>query len=420
VKATGQHEAAALAALDPDALIDDAAAFLRVPSTTGQERAALEALAGLAAANGLPAELHRHDLAALRAHPDHPGEEAPRAELWGLTVTLEAAVPGAPRLAIDGHVDVVPPGSVAWADGDPWSGAVRDGFLYGRGSADMKGAVVASLHALAAARELAHGEVVLLAVGSEEDGGLGTFAALQRDGRFDACLIPEPTGFDVVCAQAGALTFAGEVRGVAAHAARRLEGVSAIDRYLPVHAALAAHERRLNQRVEHELMAALELPYPLLVGRLDAGEWSSSVPDRLRFAGRAPVRVGEDVEAARRGVERAIAGAAPGDGPPVELTWPGGQFASGETPPGAPFAVLVRRAVAAELGRDARVAGVPWGADLRLWTARGVPCVMAGPRGIERAHAVDERVAIEDLAATARIAVRVIADMAGGPADLPL
>jgi acetylornithine deacetylase len=206
------------------------------------------------------------------------------------------------------------------------------------------------------------------------------------------------------------------VRGVAAHAARRLDGVSAIDRYLPVHAALAAHERRLNERVEHELMAALELPYPLLVGRLDAGEWSSSVPDRLRFAGRAPVRVGEDVEAARRGVERAIAGAAPGGGPPVELTWPGGQFASGETPPGAPFAVLVRRAVAAELGRDARVAGVPWGADLRLWTARGVPCVMAGPRGIERAHAVDERVAIEDLAATARIAVRVIADMAGGPA----
>ena len=74
MKATGQHEAAALAALDPDALIDDAAAFLRVPSTTGQERAALEALAGRAAANGLPAELHRHDLAALRAQPDHPGE----------------------------------------------------------------------------------------------------------------------------------------------------------------------------------------------------------------------------------------------------------------------------------------------------------------------------------------------------------
>ncbi len=54
-------------------------------------------------------------------------------------------------------------------------------------------------------------------------------------------------------------------------------------------------------------MRALELPYPLLVGRIEAGEWSSSVPDRLRFEGRAPVRVGEDVAAARAGVEAAVA-----------------------------------------------------------------------------------------------------------------
>src|SRR4029078_7126516 len=95
------------------------------------------------------------------------------------------------------------------------------------------------------------GEFVVFAVRAEEGGGLGTFAALERDSAFAACLIPEPTGFDVVCAQAGALTFEGTARGFAAHAAHRLEGVSAIDRYLPVHAALAAHERALNAAVEH-------------------------------------------------------------------------------------------------------------------------------------------------------------------------
>jgi hypothetical protein len=94
-----------------------------------------------------------------------------------------------------------------------------------------------------------HGEVVLVAVGSEEDGGLGTFAALERDARFDACLIPEPTGFDVVCTQAGALTFEGVVEGVAAHAAHRLEGVSALDRHIAVHGALAEHERALNEAI---------------------------------------------------------------------------------------------------------------------------------------------------------------------------
>jgi acetylornithine deacetylase len=277
--------------------------------------------------------------------------------------------------------------------------------VYGRGSVDMKGGVVAALHALAALGAHApDGEVVLVAVASEEDGGLGTFAALERDSAFDACLIPEPTGFDVVCAQAGALTFEGTVHGVAAHAAHRLEGVSAIDRYLPVHAALAAHERAINSEVEHPLMRVLELPYPLLVGRVRAGEWSSSVPDRLVFEGRAPVRVGEAPAEARAAVEAAVAAA--GDGH-AELRWPGGQFASGETPAGHPFARLVREAVTAEIGREARLAGVPWGADMRLWCARGIPCVMAGPTGIELAHAVDERVRVDDLVSVARTVVRV-------------
>ena len=97
----------------------------------------------------------------------------------------------------------------------------------------MKGGVVAALHALAALRRRAsHPEVVLLAVASEEDGGLGAFAALERDAAFDACLIPEPTAFEVVCAQAGALTFRVTVRGRAAHAAMRLAGRSALDRYV--------------------------------------------------------------------------------------------------------------------------------------------------------------------------------------------
>src|SRR3954451_24426072 len=395
----------ALGRLDAAALARDVAALVAVPSITGDERAGLERLAELAAALGLEADLHRQDLAALRAHPDHPGEEAAREELWGLTVTVPGARAEAPRLALCGHVDVVPAGSEPWRHGSPWSGAAEDGFVHGRGSVDMKGGVVAALHALAALGGRApHGEVVLVAVGSEEDGGLGTFAALERDSAFDACLIPEPTGFDVVCAQAGALTFEGVVRGVAAHAAHRLEGVSAIDRYVPVHAALAAHERALNADVAHPLMRALELPYPVLVGRVRAGEWSSSGPDRLVFEGRAPVRVGEAPAEARAAVEAAVAAA--GDGH-VELRWTGGQFASGETPADHPFARAVHAAVAAETGNPARVAGVPWGADMRLWCARGIPCVMCGPTGIELAHAVDERVRVDDLMAVARTIVRV-------------
>jgi acetylornithine deacetylase len=391
--------------IDHEALARDASALVTVPSVTGDERPVLERLGEIAERLGLRADLHRHDLAALRAHPGHPGEEAPREELWGLTAAVAGR--GGARLAVSGHVDVVPPGTVPWREGE-WSGALRDGRLHGRGSVDMKGAVAAAVHALAAVRRAggAEAELVLVAVASEEDGGLGAFAALQHDARFDACLIPEPTGFDLVCAHAGALTFEGTVPGVAAHAAERLHGISAVDRYLPVHAALAAHERALNAEVEHPLMCPLELPYPLVVGRVEAGEWPSSVPDRLRFEGRAPVRVGEEVAAARAGVEAAVALACP----EASVRWPGGQFASGETDPGHPFAALVRRALEAELGHEPAVAGVSWGADMRLWTGRGIPTVMAGPRGIERSHAVDECVRVDDLVTLARVIVRVATD----------
>src|SRR3954447_21198810 len=190
---------AALARLDAGALARDVAALVQVPSVTGDERAALERLGELAEALGLRAELHRHDLAALRAHPDHPGAEATREDLCGLTVTVPGARDGGPRLAVDGHVDVVPVGSEAWRHGSPWSGAIDGGCVYGRGSVDMKGAVVGALHALAAlGRRAPAGGGVLVAGGWEEGGGVGAFPALERDSRFDACLIPEPTGFDVV------------------------------------------------------------------------------------------------------------------------------------------------------------------------------------------------------------------------------
>jgi acetylornithine deacetylase len=271
----------------------------------------------------------------------------------------------------------------------------------------MKAAVVAAMHAAAAVAAVggAPGDVVVQAVASEEDGGLGTFAALQADADFAACLIPEPTGFDVACAQAGALTFSGVVPGVAAHAAVRLEGVSAIDRYVAVHAALAELERELNTGVGHPLMADLPLAYPLSVGRVQAGRWSSSVPDRLEFEGRVGVPLDAEPAAVRARVEEVVAAACPEAG----VSWTGGAFHPGETDADHPFAALVLAATGDELGRPARAVGVPYGADMRLFCARGIPCVMVGTPGLELAHAVDERVAVSDLAAVARIMVRVIA-----------
>jgi acetylornithine deacetylase len=115
------------------------------------------------------------------------------------------------------------------------------------------------------------------------------------------------------------------------------------------------------------------------------------------------VRVGEDPAAARAALEAAVAD---GEEPPVEIAWTGGAFAPGETDPAHPWVARVRAAVEAERG-SAPVVGVPYGADMRLFSARGIPVVMCGPSGIELAHAVDERVRIDELAAVARIVAAV-------------
>ena len=134
-------ESAALAALDLEALARDAADLVRIPSITGDERAALELVAERAQAVGLDTDLHQYDLTALRALPGHPGEEAARDELWGVTATLPGSTPR--RLALNGHIDVVGPGTEPWQR-DPWSGAIENGRLHGRGSVDMKAAVIAA------------------------------------------------------------------------------------------------------------------------------------------------------------------------------------------------------------------------------------------------------------------------------------
>lgn len=370
-------------------LVDDLAAAVRVPSLTGDEKPVLELLAERGERLGLRAELRRYDLDAVRARPDWPGAEAERDELWGLTLTRPG---GGPRLALCGHVDVVDSGTGRWAR-DPFCGDVVAGCLHGRGSVDMKGGVVAAMHGLAAA---APGrEVVLHCVSSEEDGGQGCFAELERDSEYAACLIPEPTGFETVCAQGGSLTVVGAVRGVAAHAAERLHGRSAIDAYLPVHHALAEHERALNADVADELMRELELPYPLVVGTLRAGEWASTVPDLLTFSCRLPVRVGESFEQALAGMQGAV-------GPDVELRVDGGRFHAARTDTDCELARVVRDAAAGGF------AAVPWGADMRLWTAKGIPTVMCGTHGIERAHAVDEFVAIAEVERLAGLVRQVV------------
>lgn len=111
---------------------------------------------------------------------------------------------------------------------------------------------------------------------SEEDGGLGAFATMLRGHTGDAAVITEPTSGRIVTANAGALTFALTVPGRAAHGSMRLEGVNALDAFLPIYRRLRELETERNAHPD-PLFRDLPLPYPISVGRVTAGDWASSV-----------------------------------------------------------------------------------------------------------------------------------------------
>ncbi|MGL5912155.1 MAG: ArgE/DapE family deacylase, partial [Phycicoccus sp.] len=357
---------------------------------------------------GMAVDLWPLDLDRLRVDPEFPGTEADRLEGWGLVGTT--AGEGEPALVLQGHIDVVPIGDPAkWTAAQPFSATIEDGVLHGRGACDMKAGVAASLavaHALHRSGVRTERRLALHSVVSEEDGGLGALATLRRGHRGEVAVIPEPTSGRVLTANAGALTFRLDVPGEAAHGSSRLEGRSAVDAYWPLHVALRDLEARRNHHVD-PLFSGTPLPYAISVGRVTAGDWASSVPDRLVADGRMGVRLDEDPAEARSALEAAVAEAASGDAwlrdhPPV-VTWPGGQFASGRLPPGHPLLAEVTDAVAAVTGRRPVEAAAPYGSDLRLYVGTGgIPSLQYGPGDVRLAHAPRESVPLSEVVEVAR------------------
>jgi acetylornithine deacetylase len=287
--------------------------------------------------------------------------------------------------------------------------------LFGRGACDMKAGVVANLVALAAVRRSGarlRGRIAIHSVGGEEDGGLGAFATLRRGYTGDACVITEPTSGTVTTANGGALTFTLRVPGLATHGSTRYAGVSALEKFLVVHQALADLERERNADVD-PVMREYPIAYPLSVGRVVAGDWSSTVPDLLEAEGRYGVQLGEDVADARAALEQRVAEVNDADPwlkeHPVTVEWSGGQFASGRFPDGHPFLDVVRAAHAdATGGPPPRERGAPYGSDLRLYNGAGIPSLHLGPGEVRYAHSPLEQVRLDEVAAVARSLVLVI------------
>jgi acetylornithine deacetylase len=436
-------------ALDEDSLARDVADLIRIPSITGTraESELQHHLADRLRQLGCNVDLWQIDLPTITSDPHFPGMEAPRSEAWGLVGELtppahaaavqnpyaqDPNVPGtnvqpddAPTVILNAHVDVVPPGDRhLWSHDpfDPRDAVGPDGrrAVFGRGACDMKGGLVSILAALKLLRENGYprrGRVLAQFVVGEEDGGLGTFATLRRGHLGSFALIPEPTSCTIVPAAAGALTFRLTVPGLSAHGSSRLDGVSALEALWPVWQAIRELEAYRNADAG-PLFDDVPMPFGISIGTVHAGDWASTVPDRLVAEGRYGVRLGEDVNEARAALVNAVAAACSRDpwlsGHPATVEFFGGQFASASIPVDHPLVHALSTAHWRTSGGGmAATRGIPAGTDLRLLAAAGIPGAHYGPGALRYAHAPDEFVPVADVAQTARVLVDVVSQYCG-------
>ena len=346
---------------------------------------------------------------------------AQRAEDQGFRVTLyeddveagkanvvcEAGPEGVPGgVTLSGHLDVVPVEGQSWAS-DPFVLTERDGKLFGRGTADMKGFIAATIEALERVKIASLTRPLALVWTYDEEVGCHGSAKLTqrlRDaGRAlpDEALIGEPTDFQVLRMHPGHVTLVIRTAGASAHSSKPDLGASAIKAMGRVLLMLEDLEQELIG--ERRFEGVLERPWVTMnAGMLKGGAAVNMVPDQCELKmGYRPLPGDDPLDVARR-VERRLAA----------LPLPAGTRAEVEvlrrtpsllTPPGLPLeGLLTQHADHAEVG------ACPFATDGGNLAALGVRSLIFGPGSINVAHKPDEHVECGALARAVNIVEAVV------------
>ncbi|WP_134668702.1 M20/M25/M40 family metallo-hydrolase [Halorussus marinus] len=344
-------------------------------------------------------------LAGHQSFPDDP-DAIPVEDRPSVGGVLELGDPEAgPTLVLNGHVDVVPAARESWSS-DPfepvWRGSDGDERLVARGAADMKTGlatcVFVAKHLGETATDL-DGRVVVESVVGEEEGGIGAAAAAHSNPypfERDAAIIAEPTELRPIVASEGSVMKRLCLTGRSAHAASRWEGVDVLPKFEAIRRAFADLEAERGESVTHPLYEDFPVPWPVVVGTVDAGSWASSVPAELTAEMRLGVAPGETVREVEAQFEERLASVVADDEwlvehPPTFERF-SVQFEPSEISPDEPVVRAVQRAMDAHGLGDAEPRGATYGADARHYIEAGVPAVMFGPGTVEQAHFPDEHI----------------------------
>ena len=350
----------------------------------------------------------------LASHPSFPNDpdDIQTTNRPSIAGVLELGDPTTgPTLVLNGHIDIVPAETNLW-DTDPFEPTRQDDTLIGRGAADMKSGLAACI---IAARTLAdqtdvNGRIVVESVAGEEDGGIGAAAAaLDNPYPFerDAAIVAEPTNLRPVVATEGSLMTRLRLDGRSAHAATKWRGESVLPHFERLRAAIEKLERERHERVTHPLYDRFPSRWPIVIGRVCAGSWASTVPADLEAELRVGVAPGETVDEVEQELNAAVEAVAAEDewlsAHPPELERFSVQFEPAEIDPDEHVVETLQKAMQTNGLDDVTPLGETYGADQRHYVAAGIPTVVFGPGSIDQAHFPNERIHWPDVETAAEV-----------------
>ncbi|MBU6378550.1 MAG: ArgE/DapE family deacylase [Gammaproteobacteria bacterium] len=396
-------------------------ALMRFPSLRGAEHAVQDFVFRQMRQRGLVVDRFDMDVEAIKRHPGGGpvSEEHSRAPI--LVGIHRPRNETGRSLILQGHVDVVPEGPHDMWTHPPYQPVIEGDWLYGRGGADMKAGHAASFAALDALRRIGRqpaATVYLQSVVEEESTGNGALMTHIRGYTADAVLIPEPEDEKLVRANVGVLWFEIEVRGQPAHVREMGSGANAIDAAYRVIADLRRLEEALNERkVGRPHFENDAHPINLNIGRIEGGDWGSSVPCWCKVQCRLAVYPGVSADAAAREVTDWIANFAREDrflsnNPPM-VTF-NGFFAEGYVlEEGSEAEKVLARAHQMATGRPLETFMTAGYLDTRVYALYNkIPALCYGPVS-RNIHAFDEAVSVASLKRITTAMALFVADWCG-------
>src|SRR5690349_4747024 len=407
-----------------DANKDKAIKFLQdivaIPSVTGDEGKIQAFLNSYLKKVGLDVDMWESKWDELKKHPGYIPVEQGYEGRPNIVAKWKGSG-GGRSLLLNGHTDVIPVGNgEGWSD-NPWSAAIKDGRIYGRGSCDMKSGVASHILAVQYLKEAGidlKGDVYINVVIDEEVSGHGTLDTVIRGYKADAGISGETSDLAVQPACIGRIWFEIEIHGKPVGIQKRYEGISGIELGNKITKAVADLEAKRVATVTHPLYPNALDTLPCMIGSFSAGNYPSAFPANCLLKGSIGTVPGEDHEGVKQSLVEQVARAAAED-PWMKLNPPKVRFVgydaqASEIPSDHPIVKTVSKNYKEVTGRDPEISGRQGAADTRFLNLYGkTPTVIFGPGSTAVMHSDDEYVSIDDYQAAIKVMALSIYDWCG-------